>query len=288
MIHFIPPSQRRLAMLAAQADSAPVLISGGSGTGKGAIAKWIHRNGARAAQTLKEASRDFSLASQIRESQGGALMIPEIGEWPLGEQKVLLTYLNTKSIPHQTDPGMKMLVNTRIIATSSHALEGRAQAGLFNPELLTKLNVFRLEMPPLTKRTAEFEDIVLGIVKEITHEFQKDYLRKLELAAWDKLKAYTWPGNLRELRNVLKLAITAAEGEMILAKDLPDFGQDKMDFRSTREEFEKIYISELLKSFNFQIDRTCQMTRLDKAALLEKIKKYGIQISPQPSPESEV
>ena len=276
MVHFIPPCQRRLAMLAAQADTAPALIHGGSGTGKGAIAHWIHANGPRSVRPFLTAKRDYPLAEQIRDAQGGTLVVPEIGEWPMGEQKVLLTYLNTKSVPHTDGENTHVLLNVRIIATSDQSLEGRAQGGLFNRELLDKLNVFRLEMPPLSKRMDEFEDISSGIVKEITRELHKEHLRGIAPEALERLKSYEWPGNLRELRNVLRISVVAAKGDRIEVADLPDFGHNRVDFRATREQFEKIYILELLKTFDWEIDRTCQVSRIDKNTLLSKIQQYGI------------
>lgn len=284
MVHFIPPSQRRLAMLAAQADTAPALIYGASGTGKGAIARWIHTNGPRATKVLKQATHDLPLAVQIPEAQGGSLLIGEIGEYPLGEQKVLLNFLQTKAVPHPENKGMRILVNARVIATTSQALEGRAQAGLFNAELLEKLNVFRLEMPALTKRSDEFEDIVTGITGEIVRELHKEHLRVLSAETWARLRGYSWPGNLRELRNVLRVAIVSAQGDRIESQDLPDFGSDRIDFRATRDQFEKIYITELLKTFDWQIDQTCTNARMDKKTLLTKIEKYGIRLQ-GPSPQ---
>jgi DNA-binding NtrC family response regulator len=278
MVHFIPSSQRRLALLAAQADSAPVLIYGGSGTGKGAIARWIHSNGPRTARVFLMATQSRPIVDQILEAQGGTLAIPEMGEWTLSEQKTLLGFLKTKSVPHPEEGHMPVIANVRIIGTTSQALEGRAQGGLFNMELLEKLNVFRIEMPPLSKRIDEFDDIVLGIVGEITRELHKDHLRNLSFDAWERLRSYDWPGNLRELRNVLRLAVAACKGDQIEVTDLPDFGYTRIDFRATREQFEKIYILELLKTFNWEIDKTCRMTRIDKNILLSKIKHYGITV----------
>lgn len=279
MVHFIPPSQRRLALLAAQADTAPVLIFGASGTGKGAIARWIHANGPRASRVFLVANRQQPLLEQIQKAQGGTILISDIGSLTLGEQKLLLDFLNTKSIPHPEGGTMRMLVNARVMVASSQALEGRAQSGLFNGELLSKLNVFRLEMPTLSKRSEEFEDIVMGIMAETARELHKEYIRGLEPEAWQKLKSYDWPGNLRELRNVLKIAVVTANGDKLAEKDLPNFGYDRFDFRATREEFEKSYILELLKTFDWQIDRTCKMTRMDKAVLLNKMHQYGIDTS---------
>lgn len=279
MVHFIPSSQRRLALLAAQADSAPALIYGASGTGKGAIAHWIHTNGPRAARVFVTATQNKPLATQILEAQGGTLTIPEMGEWPLSEQRILLGYFKTKSVPHPEGSGMPVLANVRIIGTTSQSLDGRAQGGLFNIELLEKLNVFRIEMPPLSKRMEEFDDIVLGIMGEIARELHKEHLRTLSQEAWNRLRHYDWPGNLRELRNVLRLAVTAAKGDQIEFTDLPDFGCERIDFRATREQFEKIYILELLKTFDWEIDRTCRLTRIDKNTLLSKMKHYGITLN---------
>jgi two-component system response regulator HydG len=276
MVHFIPSSQRRLAMLAAQADTAPALIYGASGTGKGAICRWIHANGPRAARPLIHAVSNKPLMPQLSAAQGGTFVIDEIGNRSLSEQKALLSFLNTKSVPHVE--GTQMLLNVRIIVTSSQMLEGRAQGGLFNAELLEKLNVFRIEMPPLSKRAEEFEDIALGIVGEIAHELHKEHLRGLSAEAWQKLASYDWPGNLRELRNVLRLAVVAASGDRIEEHELPQFGHDRIDFRATREQFEKIYILELLKTYNWKLDETCRMTRMDKNTLLNKMNQYGIEL----------
>lgn len=275
-VQFIPPNQRRLVLLAAQADTAPVLIYGASGTGKGAIARWIHRNSTRENLPFVTATRDKHLIEQLPQAQGGTFFIPEIGAWPLSEQKILYQFIETHSIPHPSAPDMRMLLNVRIMTTTSQSLEGRAQGGLFNIKLLEKLNVFRLEMPPFCQRTEEFEDIASGIMSEITQELHKEHIRSISPDTLAKLKSYDWPGNLRELRNVLRIAVLNAKEDKLEIHHLPDFGHDRIDFRATREEFEKIYILELLKTFDWQIDTTCRMTRMDKKTLLNKMQQYGI------------
>jgi DNA-binding NtrC family response regulator len=196
----------------------------------------------------------------------------------LGEQKAILSFLKTKSIPNPDGSPTRMLLNVRIIATTDQTLEGRAQGGLFNTELLEKLNVFRIEMPPLSKRAEEFEDIALGIIGEITRELHKEYVKGLSSDALQALRSYDWPGNLRELRNVLRLAVVAAQNDRIELGDLPEFGHDRIDFRATREQFEKIYILELLKTYDWEVEKTCRMSRMDQATLVSKIKKYGIEL----------
>lgn len=279
MVHFIPPAQRKFAVLASQADTAPVLILGGSGSGKGAIAKWIHANSIRAAKPFVTGRADRGLAEQVLEAQGGTLLIPEIASLTRSDQKLLLEFFETRTVPHPENPGLRRLVNTRIMATTSHPLENRAAGDLFNAKLLQKLNVFRIDMPELSERTAEFEDIVTGLLHEITRDLKKDHLRGVSSEAWATLKSYGWPGNLRELRNVLRVAAITAQGDRIEATDLPSFGYDRVDFRATRDEFERTYILELLKAFNYEIDKTCEASHISRDVLLGKIKKLGIAVS---------
>jgi two-component system response regulator HydG len=245
IIQFIPSTQRRFVLLAAQTDNAPVLIVGASGTGKSALARWIQSNGPRSAL-------------------------------PLISSKLLLHFLKTKTVPHPQNPSLTVVAQARIIATSSYSLEGRAKGGLFNGDLLQKLSLFRLETPDLSKRLEDFEDIVSGLLEEITHELHREHIRGLTPEAWTLLKQYEWPGNIREIRNVLRVAALKAGSDLIEPKDLPDFGHEKSDFRGTRAEFEKVYLVELLKTFDWQIDQACQVSRMDRKTLLEKMEKFGI------------
>ncbi len=276
MVHFIPSLQRRHALLAAQSDHAPVLISGLSGTGKGAIARWIHRNSSRAAKPFFTVHHPEELNDMLFKAQGGTVLIHEISEWTLSNQISLLNFLRTRSIAHPENAEALLLANVRIMVTTSHALDKRALGGLFNAELLEKLNVFRIEMPPLSKRADEFEDITAGLLAEITRELKKQHLRTLSPEAWEALRSYDWPANIRELRNVLRMAAMHAQGDRIETRDLPEFGHDQLSFRATREQFEKLYLLELLKTFNGQIDPTCQAVRMSREAFLEKLNHFGI------------
>jgi DNA-binding NtrC family response regulator len=276
MVHFIPPGQRRLVLLAAQGDSAPVLIYGSSGTGKSAVARWIHRNSPRSVRPLVNAQKKDSLYHQILEAQGGTLLIPEIGEWGLAEQNILFKFLKTRCIPHPEHPDTHMLLNVRVVATAGQPLEARAQAGLFNPELLRKLNVFRVQMPDLAQRSDEFEDIVLGILNEITKETHKEYLRHISEEAWAQLKGYEWPGNLRELRNVLRVAILNAQGDRLDVSDFPQFGHHHVDYRATREEFERIYLLEVLATADWEIEKASELSRIPQDTFITKMKHHEI------------
>ncbi len=276
MVYFVPSAQRKIALTAAQSDDEPVLILGGPGTGKGAIAQWIHQKGPRASAACIQTKKDRQLGEQIREANRGTLIVDDVGMLPMSEQLVLLSLLKTRAIHHPTQPGMPMIVNVRLIALANNQIDARARAGLFNDELLLRLSKNRIEMPNLAQRSEEFEDISHGILQEITRELHKEYIKGFSEKVWGKLREYDWPGNLRELRNVLRLAVVACDSERIEAKDLPDFGHDKINFQATRAEFEKTYLNELLKSFQHDLDKVARAARVERIVLLEKLKRHGL------------
>jgi NtrC-family two-component system response regulator AlgB len=277
MVYFIPSSQRKIALSAAQSDDEPVLVIGGTGTGKGALAKWIHKNSPRAAQICIMATRDRTIAEQIRDCNGGTLIVDDIANYPVSEQLVVLNFLKTRAVPQSQKGGtVPMIANVRIIATAVPQIDSRARAGMFNDELLLRLSKNRIEMPNLAEREDEFEDIAMGILQEITQELHKEFIKGFSETAWRKLRDYDWPGNLRELRNVLRMAAVSCDSERIEMRDLPDFGHDKINFQATRSEFEKIYLSELLKSFNHDLDKTARAARMERVTLMEKLKLHGL------------
>ncbi len=277
-VFFLPSKHLRLITLATQTDNAPVLILGTAGTGKGTMARWIHQNSSNSNNIFLKAAHNKPIAQSIIEADGGSLFISEIGQYPLAQQKTLLQYLETRKIKDPINTNNLLSPNVRIISSSSQILEGRAQAGFFNPKLLEKLNVFRLEMPKLKDRKDEFENIANNILKEVARDLKKENITNLSRDAIRKLLNYEWPGNIRELRNVLRLAATNSNGDSINASDLPNFGLHRADFCTTREGFERVYLLELFELYNGKIEPMCEQTGLDRNILTGKLKKYGIKI----------
>ncbi len=265
-------------MLAAYADSAPVLISGASGTGKGAIAKWIHLNSPRSTRTYHLFNSKTDLRSQILECKGGSLVLPEITALSNEDQKILGEFLRTHALRHpETD--VHLLANTRILALTELHLDPQAKTGLFNVELMNRLHQFHLKLPPLCERIREFEDITMGLLSEITREAKKEYLRTLSEDAWNLLKTYDWPGNIRELRNVLMLAVAHSKGEQITREDLPEFQHHEEDFLAGRTEFEKTYFLEVLKMHNGDLDKASEAVKLSASEFSARLKAQGTNLS---------
>ncbi len=213
------------ARLAAARDST-ILLSGESGSGKDYVAMYIHDHSKRA-DGLYYAVNCAAIVPELAESElfghekgsftgaytrkrgllelaeGGTLLLNEIGELSLPLQAKLLMFLDTR---HLTRVGgeKSISVNARLIAATNKDLEKEAEAGRFRKDLLYRLDVMSMEIPPLRER---IEDIPV-LVREITARLQAD-LQLRELPAIDastmkRLQSYHWPGNVRELRNVLE------------------------------------------------------------------------------------
>lgn len=271
-VSFIPPKARRIALKAAQADHEPVLITGETGSGKSGIARWIHANSPRSTKPFLELTPGADWTSTILTSQGGTLYVPELESLSAAERGVLLTLLKYHSFRPTTETGtLRQLVHARVIVGALAKID---EFSPFEEHFLE----FQLHMPPLSDRAEEFEDIVMTMLREIAHELGKDHLRAIDRLAWANLKSHSWPGNLRELRNVLRVAALQAQGDRLESTDLPRLGSDdeRIDFLASREQFEKATIRELLKTFQGGLEPTSRTLRVDVDALKGKLKAYGI------------
>lgn len=270
-VAFIPPRYRRQVLQAAQHDRAPVYLSGESGSGKSAIARWIHANSPRSRQPFVVLGREQSLVEQILAAKSGTLFIELGGEitamLSIEEQRLLLQALRTQSVEL---PGeVRKILPARIILSSPHQL---TDSDPYYPYFAN----FRIHLPSLSERKNEFEDIVLGILSEISHEIKKQHLKGLEPDAWFSLIAHTWPGNLRELRNVLKLAAIKCQTDRISIYDLPDFQKEDPELHANRELFEKATIRELLVALKGDLNETAKTLRVERKQLDARIKELGI------------
>jgi DNA-binding NtrC family response regulator len=264
-------------MLAAEAEHLPLLIRGESGTGKGALARWIHQNGPRASRPLLESVTDQPLLPQIARAHTGTFIVRELGTLPLGEQKKLLAFLSTKSIPAAPpEVPTSQIVNVRIIGLTSFSLENRVQNGFFNADLLAAFQTHPIEMPPLYDRGEEFVEISMAIIREMARELHKDHLRAVSDEAWRKLRGYDWPGNLRELRNVLQIAVVNAKTDQIEASDLPYFGKEQTDFLASREAFERVYMGEILKTVDWNLSEAAKLLRITTQELMDRASRHGL------------
>ncbi len=217
----------------APADST-VLITGETGTGKELIARAIHKRsqrGARAFVSVNCAAIPPSLiASELfghekgaftgaiqrrlgrfELAEGGTIFLDEIGELPLDTQIALLRVLQEREF--ERVGGAKVIrANVRVIAATNRDLQGSIEAGTFRSDLYYRLNVFPIEMPPLRKRREDIPLLVEYFIDRYANKAGKK-IRGISRAALEMLKSYTWPGNIRELQNVIERSVIVCETE---------------------------------------------------------------------------
>ncbi len=299
-----PAMKQVLEMARSVANTdATVLIRGESGTGKGVIARAIHRWSARAranfavlhcpslsAELLeselfghrKGAFTGATETTQGRVSQveGGTLFLDEIGDFPLALQPKLLRFVQDREYERVGDPVTRR-ANVRLIAASNRDLGALVASGEFREDLLYRLNVITLELPPLRERP---EDIpALG--ERFLVRFAADYRRPargFDEAATTALRGYAWPGNIRELQNVIERAVILGQSATIGAGELNLQGQG--DGSSVRpragdplslEELERAHIARIV-AISPTLEVAAHTLGIDPSTLWRKRKQYGI------------
>ena len=221
---------RRIAL-----QDSVVLLLGESGSGKDYLAKYIHdhshRNNAPyfsvncaaivpelAESELFGHERGAFTGAVVRKrgmvelAEGGTLLLNEIGDLSLPLQAKLLTFLDTKKLT-RVGGEKEISVNARLIAATNMDLGQEVEAGRFRKDLFYRLNVIRIEVPPLRKRVEDIPVLARELLSKLRDEFQLHEDPVVDPAAMIALKKYHWPGNVRELRNVLERALILSPGK---------------------------------------------------------------------------
>lgn len=290
--------------------NATVLIHGESGTGKELIARAVHDNSLRSQGpfvaincgaiplTLMESElfghergaftdAKEAKAGTFERADGGTLFLDEVGELPLDAQVKLLRVLEERRITRIG--GKKAIpVDVRIVAATNRNLDDEVKNGHFRLDLLYRLNVFTLILPPLRERK---EDIPL-----LTNFFIRKYNRTLSLdvqsvspEAISLLTSYDWPGNVRDLENAIQSSMILCTGGVIRPEHLPDrikgyelaeaqtvSGSSGNSIREINAQMEKELIIEALKKHNFNRTLTAEALNISRKTLFNKMKRYGL------------
>ena len=214
-------------------SQATVMLTGGSGCGKEVLARFIHQHSSRAVQSfvaincaaipenLLEATMfgyekgAFTGATQAQQgkfeqAEGGTLLLDEISEMPLSLQAKLLRVLQEREV-ERVGGNKTIKLNIRLLATSNRDLPAMVKKGDFREDLYYRLNVFPLEIPPLKERPMDIVPLVERLL-ETSGDRSSKHIHKLSEAAIIRLKNYEWPGNIRELENVIQRAMILAPG----------------------------------------------------------------------------
>lgn len=278
-----------------------VLLQGESGVGKEVISKYIHENSLRASgnfvsincsnfnQNLVESDLfghkkgSFTDAREERkgafqQADGGTLLLDEIGDMPLDLQAKLLRALENREIrPLGSDETIK--VDVRIIAASHKDLQELIAQGLFRPDLYYRLNVIKLHIPALRDRMEDFQSILLNFAKELRVHFLQSCVIHLQ--------KYTWPGNIRELKNFVRRAAAIFPHESIGVEHLPQLLESiQIDLEMEKngqklppvKKMEMKLIKEALIQCKGNQRQAAKKLGMPKSTLHDKVKRYSIDL----------
>jgi Nif-specific regulatory protein len=287
-----------------------VMIQGESGTGKELVAKAIHFNSARKKErfiavdcaALHETLLDSELfghkkgsfTGAIQDKKGlfeeadkGTIFLDEITNTSLAFQAKLLRVLQEGEIRRVGDTDSKF-VNVRVIAAANKNIEEEVRLGRFREDLYYRLNVIPIFVPPLRERREDIPLLVDHFVKKYQTKTSK-VIKSISQELVDRFTAYDWPGNIRELENIINRMIIFAEEEKLTLKDIPsDFqkiiGKSDMvseifknnDEISNIKELEKEHILRTLQKTGGNKSEAAKLLGLKRTTLIERMKKYGL------------
>jgi two-component system nitrogen regulation response regulator NtrX len=289
-----------------------VMLSGPSGCGKELAARYIHANSARADApfvTVSCASIEadrmeavlFGHESDERgvepglleEAHGGIIYFDEVADMPLGTQSKILRVLVDQSFT-RVGGTAKVRVDLRVISSTTRDLAGEIAAGRFREELYHRLNVVPIEVPPLEDRREDIPELAQHFIAMFNAE-QGLTLRELGEDAVAMLQTMSWPGNVRQLRNMIERVLILGDGTgPIEARDLPSPSEGQSDengdmslsgtiatmpLREAREAFEREYLLTQINRFGGNISRTAEFVGMERSALHRKLKSLGVVTS---------
>ncbi|HWU42473.1 MAG TPA: sigma-54 dependent transcriptional regulator [Bdellovibrio sp.] len=292
-----------------------VLIRGENGTGKELVARAIHFNSPRKSgsfvaincgaipETLMESELfghekgAFTGAverkiGRFQMANNGTLFLDEIGELKPDMQVKLLRVLQERKFT-PVGGSREVKTTTRIIAATNRNLEKMMADGTFREDLFYRLNVMPIFLPPLRERSDDVEALAQHFIKKFSRQHARS-INGISADALDMLKSYRWPGNIRELENVIERAFIVENGNQISVDSLPeslriapkDRGEKNatvgysgpLDFDAFKEGMEKEFIISALKANQGRINQTVAQANIPKNTLLRKIRKYMINV----------
>jgi two-component system response regulator HydG len=284
-------------------SKATVLITGESGTGKGELAKAIHRLSPRAnrplislqcaslAESLLESElfghekgsftgADRRRIGRFEQAHGGTLFLDEIGEIPMATQVKLLRVLQDRAF-ERVGGNESIAVDVRLIAATNCDLAADVRAGRFREDLYYRLNVVHIEMPPLRVRAGDMLVLANHFLRRFAEENQKS-VERFSDAARAKILAHPWRGNVRELENAIERAVVLCDGTEIEEGDLPVdvaplSGGSLHIPGATMAEIEKHAILATLEAVNGSTAKAAQMLGISIRTIQYRLNEYRLK-----------
>jgi DNA-binding NtrC family response regulator len=284
--------QETLSLMAE--NDSPVLLQGETGTGKGVCARWIHRHGQRKTGPLLElncstlqgdllsselfghAKGAFTSAHQSKQglvevADGGTLFLDEIGDMDLPVQAQFLKVIEEKTYRRLGETHLRTS-DFRLICATNSDLQAAVEAGRFRGDLYYRINLFPIVLPPLRERPGDIPGLVTHILAQGGHR------RDVPVEVMEMLAAYRWPGNIRELRNVVERAVILARGGELQAEHFPGIGQFSPTAASGArrprglKDLEREYLHSLLAEHSGDLTKVAEALDVSRATLYRKLK----------------
>lgn len=282
-----------------------VLITGDSGTGKELAARAIHAASSRAegpflafncgafSETLIDnelfghekgafTGAESRSPGLLEAASGGTLFLDEIGEMPHAMQVKLLRVIQEKELL-RVGGTRSIPIDVRIVSATAVDIKAAVDGGAFRKDLYFRINVVNIKLPGLSERKEDIPLLAYHILNRVNRRGGKN-INAISQNAMNLLRSYAFPGNVRELENILERAVALCPGDVIRVCDLP---QDLIEFElqaykppeehfMTLAELEQDYIAHLLKITGGIRTRTAEILGIDRASLWRKMKKYGL------------
>ena len=298
----------REQILQVAATDARVLITGESGTGKEIVARAIHRHSPRRGAPLVEVNcaaipeelieselfghvrgsftgASAERAGKFEEADGATIFLDEVGDMSARTQAKVLRALQEGRFTRVG--GTKTIESdARVISATNKNLPEEIKAGRFREDLYFRLAVVPLSLPPLRERSADVPELAMHFLREAAQKAGQRP-KAFSEAALKKLRAYAWPGNARELKNLVERLMIMAPGDTIDLRDLPaeivesDVIAVPADFsslRQARDDFERRFILSALRKNRGNVTRTAEELGVERSHFYRKLKGYGIDV----------
>jgi DNA-binding NtrC family response regulator len=299
---------RKLQELARRVVSSesPILIQGETGSGKGVLAKWIHENSPRAEEVFMDLNcagleREFLETELFGHERGaftgavhaklglmevadrGTVFLDEIGDIDMAVQPKLLKVLETRQFRRLGDVRDRT-VDIRLISATHRDLKELVRERRFREDLYFRITIIPIKLPPLRERQEDIPLLAQDILRRIAQERGRDTI-ELDDAAMTMLTHYSWPGNIREMRNVLERAAQIADHNMLTVKDMelqwPSDALAKtakeVDTSLTMRQLELQYIAMVLTEERGSIDRAAERLGISRSSLYSKVKNKEVE-----------
>ncbi len=288
----------------AAASNSNILILGESGTGKEVIAKYIHQMSGRKnenfiavnCQVFSEGVLESELfghekgaftgaiekrVGRFEEADNGTLFLDEIGELSLNTQVKLLRVLESRTF-ERIGSNKSIYADIRLVSATNKKLSEEIKDGKFREDLFYRINTITIEVPPLRERKEDIPELIRFFLNQAQKEMKKK-ISRIEDGLIESLIIYDFPGNIRELKNIIERLVVLSENGTIRKADLPDlriFRDENLEVKTlkdVRQIAETKYIKYILEKCNGNITKAAEMMDISRRQLFNKIAEYGLK-----------